>query len=632
MAAVVPSLIRFSLVLFFSGLYEYLLGFTTTIGFIMIVPISCCGLFFLYGMLVPHLKLQSPLRTLLLWPIFFLMQTFQRSNYGDRSLSLSGRMEACQERVVMGETDECKDRDVRAIRWLIDSSAVNVKMEPLVLAIPGSFNTEWGKDVWREVSSQARDTFEPSTALTPADRQASLIPLHSHPLDGAADVTISRCVRNLFETCNNHSHFESDEARRRRMRVCVEAVASLVCCFDFRLASFGDVGRLVSEIGHIERIGQSPTGTTGPSFVVRWTCLALLAIRQILNSNPLRAHARCAVSGLVRIQQDFGQSDAAELRSVQKIEDCLKTAWERVEELRRAFEPWTQKRTREEVKAILQNHEGQISELKRMADGMEDVDWRFSLYQDEMDDATYKLMRQLPGVTFDELRRSESSLISETFNPPATSGTFVTPQLIFPGQRVQVLARLGVKLRQVMDGQVAEGYEKVLKSLESVDQVPVSRRRPDGFMKRQLWRLQDLRDGGGLGFTVELFFLSLRQLPLHESNSVFYTGTFKIITSHWVEGVKSLGTQCTLLNIISDLIIRGRGDLSDVSFPEPITAMLLDMIEDIIQNYAGPDQHVRDAVLEIQSVDSRTCMDMGLRHRALTAIPLPRSQSQSSPS
>ena len=29
-------------------------------------------------------------------------------------------------------------------------------------------------------------------------------------------------------------------------------------------------------------------------------------------------------------------------------------------------------------------------------------------------------------------------------------------------------------------------------------------------MERQLWRLVDLRDDGGLGFTIELLFLALR--------------------------------------------------------------------------------------------------------------------------
>ena len=32
------------------------------------------------------------------------------------------------------------------------------------------------------------------------------------------------------------------------------------------------------------------------------------------------------------------------------------------------------------------------------------------------------------------------------------------------------------------------------------------------LLEQQLWRLQDLRDGGGLGYMVELFFLALKQL------------------------------------------------------------------------------------------------------------------------
>ncbi|KAH9170102.1 hypothetical protein EDB89DRAFT_1980576 [Lactarius sanguifluus] len=151
-------------------------------------------------------------------------------------------------------------------------------------------------------------------------------------------------------------------------------------------------------------------------------------------------------------------------------------------------------------------------------------------------------------------------------------------------------------------------------------------------MKRQLWRLQDLRDGGGLGFTVELFFLSLRQLlsmpSSHESNSVFYVGAFNVITSHWEEGRKLLGTQHILLNIICDLIIRGRGVFSEFSYPESITNMLLDMVGKMLQGYAGPDEHIRDAVREIKSIDSRNCIDVGLQRKALATIALPRGNPE----
>ena len=108
--------------------------------------------------------------------------------------------------------------------------------------------------------------------------------------------------------------------------------------------------------------------------------------------------------------------------------------------------------------------------------------------------------------------RTESFLISDTFNRQVTDTAPVIPQLISPVQQVQALARLGLKLRDVLFGQVADGHKEVLESLKSVDQVPNSLCQPHGLMKRQIWHLQDLRDGGGLGYTIDLFFLSLRRL------------------------------------------------------------------------------------------------------------------------
>jgi hypothetical protein len=641
-AKAVPWLIQFSLLLFFLGLGDSILHVNTTVGTITIVFICICGSFYLNSasehLRNPKSPFQTKFQTLILRLIFFLIQEFQEfksRRLGGHSPHKRRTPMRYQEDLLM-ETEERKVRDARAIRWLVDNNTVNAEMEPLVLAIPGSFNTEWGRDVWMDVSFQGlsdSDMWESQPDRSSAGGPASL--MHhsepSRPPEGTAAHTICRGVRYLFETCNNHSSFPNEEARRRRMRACVEAAASLVFCIDFRLEWLGEVGKLVSEIGRIENINQSPTTPSDPSFIVRWTCLSLVAVQRILGSNRLEVLAGYAVSGLARFHSEYGQPDEAGSKSAQRIDKYLKTAWERVEDLHRGFEPWTQKRTREQVEEILRNHEQHILELERIkveADGMEDVDWRISLYQDAMDDATYRLTRQLPGVSFDKLQQSESFLINDTFNVPATGSTPATPQLIFPGQQVQALTRLGLKLREVLDGQVAEGYEEVLESLKHVDRVSISLRRPNGLMRRQLWRLQDIRDGGGLGFTVELFFISLRQLlsipSLHESNSVIYIGAFKIITSHRMESKKSLGTQLTLLNIICDLIIRDRASgvfaFSDFLYPEPITTMLLDMVSNMLQGYAGPDGDIRDAVKEIESVEPRNCMNTKLRRRALAAI------------
>ncbi|KAI9431476.1 hypothetical protein H4582DRAFT_2084949 [Lactarius indigo] len=609
-ARTVPYLIQLSFFLFFVGLIISLFNTDITTAISTTSYICVYGLYSSYNTYTslrhPDLLYQTPYSDSLPLIIQIFTLSFLRRHSPFKGFTI---FKTRQEQVVMAERDERKDRDVRAIRWLINRKAANADMELLVLAIPGSFNTEWGQDVWKRVSSPAHDTPEHPMGHSATSNQLSLTSLSSQLPEGATIDTMARSVRYLFETCNNHSHFENEEARRRRIRVCVEATASLVCCVGYHLDLFGDVGKLVSEIGQIDKVSQSLTTTSDTSFILRWMCLSLVEIQRILGRNRLKVLAGSAEIGLARFQSEHGQPEAEREEGAQRIDECLKAAWESVEDLRRAFEPWTQKKSKEQVERILLTHEQQISDLERIkseADGIEDVDRQISLYQDAMDDATHGLMRQLPGVSLDEPHRSETFLLRDTFNTPTTGSAPVTPQLILPGKQLQALAKLGLQLRKVLREQV-EGYDEVLEDLKSVDQVPTSLRQPNGLMKRQLWRLQDVRDGGGLGSSAELFFLSLRPFlsisSLDKSNSVFYTGTFKVITSHWEESKQSVGTHCILLNIICDLIIPGRGTLSDFSCPKSITAILLDTVGKVLDGYTGHDEHIREAVREIESAN-----------------------------
>jgi hypothetical protein len=118
---------------------------------------------------------------------------------------------------------------------------------------------------------------------------------------------------------------------------------------------------------------------------------------------------------------DFGALDTAALNGAESIDEYLKTAWEHVEDLHRAFEPWGQTKTMEEIMNILGGCEPQISELQRIdieTDGMEDIDWRMSLLLDAMDKATDKFIRQLPGLSFHDLNPAASIPISAAFNFP----------------------------------------------------------------------------------------------------------------------------------------------------------------------------------------------------------------------
>jgi hypothetical protein len=232
-------------------------------------------------------------------------------------------------------------------------------------------------------------------------------------------------------------------------------------------------------------------------------------------SNRIQELAKFAVSGIVRFQSGYGAPDVAASNGAQRIDDYLRTAWEHVEELHRAFEFDGLNKTKEEVKHILGDLELPISELERIeieAEGIEDVDWRISLLQEAVDNATHKLTRQLPGVSFSELKQSGPIPVAEAFHFPLPGGTPITPQFTFPGQQLQGLFTLRRGLRDIAKDRDPEKHDETVKNLRSIDDIPVPLRRLNDLMTRQLWRLQDLRDGGGLGFTIELLFLALRQL------------------------------------------------------------------------------------------------------------------------
>ncbi|KAI9431896.1 hypothetical protein H4582DRAFT_1212524 [Lactarius indigo] len=295
LATYVTYMIRISLLLFYLGLSLSTFSDNTHTGTITTAYIIPLVSIYPITIFILLLALKTPDKSLLRGISFLLQNLYFSSAKWVAAVDLEAR----QERVVMEGTEHRKRRDVRAIRWLVNRAAANADVEPLVLAIPGSFNTDWGKDVWKDLSSRTHGTSESPTGHLLNGRRISLIPHSTPPLEGASVDTITRCVRYLFETCNHHSNFENEEARHRRMRACVEAAASLVCRVDYQLDWFGEVGKVVSEIGQIEKIN-SPTTTSGTSFVVRWTCLSLVDIQQKLGKNRLRVLAGYAVNGLDR--------------------------------------------------------------------------------------------------------------------------------------------------------------------------------------------------------------------------------------------------------------------------------------------------------------------------------------------
>jgi hypothetical protein len=129
-------------------------------------------------------------------------------------------------------------------------------------------------------------------------------------------------------------------------------------------------------------------------------------------------------------------------------------------------------------------------------------------------------------------------------------------------------------------------------------------------MERQLWRLEDLGCGSAFGFTLELYFLSLRQIlstftsSPKEIDISFFIGAFKAITSDWEQVKGSCGTLQIILNLVCDIAIRNRGIFSNYTYPGYITKELLELLGNMVEGQANPC--IEAAWEELRNVEWRT--------------------------
>ncbi|KAH9052787.1 hypothetical protein EDB87DRAFT_1569966 [Lactarius vividus] len=186
----VPGLVHVSLFLFFIGLGDSLLNVNTTVGVTTVVPISICALLYVFSMFAPVIKPQAPFRNPFSGLIWYLRQKMHPRSYLDRASGgtvkpVSPNISQGQMQLAMEENDERRDRDVRAIRWLIDNRTEDDEMESFVMAIPGAFTSNWGIDVWRKASQvthhQGAHLNDP-TVTSQNDADLQVLPYHRSPL------------------------------------------------------------------------------------------------------------------------------------------------------------------------------------------------------------------------------------------------------------------------------------------------------------------------------------------------------------------------------------------------------------------------------------------------------------------
>jgi hypothetical protein len=433
---------------------------------------------------------------------------------------------------------------------------------------------------------------------------------------------LSTRVARSVEICKNRKRFANDDGLwRERTRACIETTASLICFANANPAWFGGISELLRDIGSFERIQELSLARTDELFVTRWTCLSLVAIRQILADNgDVHHRARLAVGWLAE-QDDTGNNKA--LTGAQKIDETFKKASDCLKQLHDALTD-TEHPT-EEVKEILRGHESEISELEQInteADRLAAVDDPIFELKHVINQKSHHIISQFPGILDDfNLSNKDAIPFSRLSRDPRTV------QFMWPGKTLKTMCTPALTLRNnILEGQGdADAYKELLKDLERFS---LTGRQPaEDQTQRQLWRLLDFCDGGGLGVTVKLFFLCFSELlmlstsPSKESHSALYTGTFRAITSDWRKHKDSVGTQNLLLNIAMSRVPE-----FDEGFPAHIVNEFLSLLGNIFEGQTGP--HIDRARQEFKNLIG--CESTTFRERMLEALTPGQAQSLAS--
>jgi hypothetical protein len=614
----IPGFLNISLFLFFAGLGDSLLNINTNVALSTIVPIGVSCLLYILMIFAPIIYPQSPCQNSLSGIFWYLFQKLRGRRFRDRgsegeTKSVSANMTQGRMQLAMEETAERKGRDVWAIRWLIDNLTEDAEMEKFLPAIPGSFSTDWGTEVWKAVGGQDQSQDEPiarphsiRSVLRPIIHLVhattrSLVPLppNVHPPSTISHIRgenvvhkLSTRVARFVEICKSRKLANDDGLWRIRTRACIEATASLVCCANAELAWFGGISKLLGDIGSFEKIRELSLAGTDELFVIHWTCLSLVVIRPILAGNrDIPFWAGRAMESFAEAD-DTGNKDA--LAAAQKINETLQKAGGCLLQLYDALRK-TEDLT-EEVKEILRGHESQISELEQINiefdQRLELVDSRVFDLQNAINEDSHQIISQFPGVLDD---------FDLHFQQPIPFSRFIELsrdprklQFIRPGKTLKSMCSPALTLRNILEGQGdADAYKEMLESL-----IDFSGWHGDE-MQRQLWRLQDLDEGGGLGFTVELFFLALSQLlstsSSEKSHCALYTGTFRAITSDWSKHKYSLGTQKLLL----DIAMSRREEFAK-HYPAYIVDEFVLLLGNIFEGQTGP--HIDRARQRFESI------------------------------
>jgi hypothetical protein len=623
----IPALIHLSLFLFFAGLSDFLFTIHTAVAAATSAVILTCVLLYSWTLIAPAVDAQSPYQSPLSGAFWFLFQSVRRTQYRDKSTGgklrpVSTNMADGRVQIAMNETDERRERDAHAIRWVVENLTEDIELEPFIVGIPGSLSTTWGKRVWEAVAREDRAESERGTlAVTTIDTVSDL----------------GERITRLLRTCANPGILDP-RVRKQRARACVDAALALTLNTGRSWQWFSEADRAVTAQtlryladlpvdSPIDRVlgpawQEPPAPLTDPNFRSRWICMSILTVRELLQQKTIRDAAQQVVQQMVVAPGNVdAEQDRAAHNTAENLNVLSRKAWSRAKALRQALQ--TPDATPRGVFDTAQQCISDLNECRYLVGSAQPID-----------DALHHLLDRLKATMNDipnaVLKQANAQHLMPQYIPPHQ---FIG-RLAYPAERLRELHQahwvdVPSDLGDIYPSELNEPALCRLMDAPTIGSTTdrhASARRP---FSEQLWRLQDLSHNGML-YILELLFAVVRSLDQQvavqnlEARG-FYTGTFRAITSRWKEVRETSATQNGIVTVLREVLETPQTKLGMAASSSPTPALpsylmeeMLKLVANVLRGKQG--NHVEEAVYMIKTYSGKLARDDPMKPRAEDAI------------
>jgi Family of unknown function (DUF6535) len=590
-AEAVPTLIHVSLFLFLVGFAVFLSNANGTVAIPTIFFIMLFFAWYLIATILPVAKPQFPLRSPVSVLLWFVVQSFSlrlHKNRGDGELKpVSQNMVDGLMELALEDKPVRTYRDRRAIAWLAQNLTRDVEMDSLASIILDSFNLEWVMRVWGKRANDVPTNDNSTTRLT----------IYNHDIL----YPLCTCIGHLFQTCSNPYLFENEDKRLTRSRTSIRAIAMLVFRMRADLDWFGDIetiGKLLKAQGYGDHPRPSLATGSNQSFAANWTGLSIVIIQKVL----VMERSKVAANEVLLSFRSNSPNEA--ISHARKIDDTLKVVWDHVEALDKDHE---RHGDRTDIAEDKRRREWIEQEVKKIGPTLSNL-------RTEVDQASNKLSKHLPWNSLKGLTQSVDAC-DFLLNP-------LEAQLKYLRGRIAPSSSLGLErgveqgTKQAEEQGAEHGTEYAV--VQSRHGAVTRMRRPT---ERQLWRLLDLHEGGTVGFTLELYLLSLTEI-LSEPTSAFPSNDFRdnffsafgAIASNRDLSKCTIWSQKLILALICDIAAK-RGVFSDFSYPHFIEDELVHLLRSVAAGVRDVS-NIGLAVEDLERVRSRH-RHVGFREKVL---------------